>query len=119
MGKPTAICFFVPDQKYVQLVFVLLHRWAPTAHLILLLSSSFSAEGKEETESPKLCPSPQMPRPNPRSIPTKKSMLPGAKSAPTFWFLDGNWRGFGGMNKYEIKYNFHYEIASSISLKIN
>lgn len=31
LGKPTAICFFVPDQKYIQLVFVLLHSWAPTA----------------------------------------------------------------------------------------
>lgn len=91
--KPTAICFFVPDQKYVQLVFVLLRRCAPTAHLMLPSSSSPQNRGDRETK--KLCPSPKMPQPNQRSILPKEGVIsPGAVLAPTVWLLDVNWEGF-------------------------
>ena len=75
MGKPTAICFFVPDQKYDQLVFVLLHRWAPTAHLMLLLSSSSLRKVRKKQRDLKLCPGPRMPWPIQTSILTKEEAL--------------------------------------------
>lgn len=119
MGKPTAICFFVPDQKYVQLVFVLLHRWAPTTHLILLLLSSFPAEGKEQTDQ-KLCLSPKMPQPNQKSILTEEKVrVTGNQISSDFLFLDGKWEMFCRKIQRLSKIQFPLSIILNPSLKVN
>ena len=65
-----AVAFLVPDQKYDQLVFVLLHQWAPTAHLKLLLSSSSLQKGRKR-QRPKTVPKSQNAMADPEMYPNK------------------------------------------------